>query len=397
MKDNHSALAGIRVLDLAHFTPGPMCAQILGDLRAEVIKIERPGGNDDRQAPPLVDGFGVYYALNNRDKKTVTLNLKTADGQNLLRELVLKSDVLIENFRPGFLASHGLDYRSLSQLNPRLIMVSVTGYGQTGPYSQRGGFDMVAQAVGGIMALNGEPDGPPLKTGTSTAAVVAGLNAAVGVLAALQYRQRTGDGQWLDIALLDNAVAQIEADVPYFGLTGKKLPRVGNRRLYSAPANAFKAADGYVYIAPGVDSIWRRLCTAIGRPEMGEHPDFSTNEKRLARLEQTERLVQDWIADKQVQDVVELMEAAEVPCGAVNDVDEVMKDPQVLARDMIVSARHPRVGSFPVPGQPLKLSKSPAVPGTEVLDPGRHNEAVLRDLLGHTQEEISAWRASGVV
>ncbi|TAJ82093.1 CaiB/BaiF CoA-transferase family protein [Reyranella sp.] len=391
------ALGHVRVLDMSQFTPGPLCAQILGDLGAEVIKIERPNGNDDRRATPLVRGFGVYYALNNRDKKTVTLNLKQAKGADLLRQLVGRADILIENYRPGFLAQLGLGYDDLRKANPKLIMISVTGFGQTGPYKDRGGFDMIAQAVGGLMSLNGDADDPPLKAGTSTAAMVTGLNAAIGALAALQHRDRTGEGQWIDVALLDSAVSQIEADLPYFGLTGDVLPRVGNRRLYSAPANVFKATDGFVYIAPGVDAIWKRLCRVIGRADLADHPDYLTNEARIRRVEDVERVVQEWVTPRNKDEVVALLVEAEVPCGVVNDVREVLDDPQVGARQMVVTASHPTMGDMPVPGQPLKMSGTPLKSGRMVFDPGQHNSEVYGELLNLTLDELQSLQKAGVI
>jgi crotonobetainyl-CoA:carnitine CoA-transferase CaiB-like acyl-CoA transferase len=392
-----TALDGIRVLDLAQFTPGPLCAMILGDLGAEVIKIERPGGNDDRRMPPIVNGLSLYAALNNRNKRCITLNVNTPEGQELLRSLVRQSDVVIEGFRPGYLDSLSLGYTHLSQLHRGLIMVSVTGYGQSGPYRDRGGFDMIAQAVGGLMSLNGDPDGPPLKVGTSPAAVVAGLNCAVGVLAALQHRTRSGEGQWVDVALLDSVVAQIEADIPYYGLTGQTLPRAGNRRLYSAPANAYQARDGYVYIAPGIDTIWRRLCEVMGRPELGAAPQFRTNEDRRAHVEETDQAVQEWVAQKTVGEVVTVLTAAKVPCGAVNDIPAVFADPQVQVREMIVPVTHPTLGVLPLPGQPIKLSRTPARVGGELAEPGQHNGEVYGTLLGITSTQLATWATTGVI
>jgi len=370
---------------------------ILGDLGAEVIKIERPGGNDDRRMPPIVNGLSLYAALNNRNKRCITLNVNTPEGQELLRSLVRQSDVVIEGFRPGYLDSLSLGYTHLSQLHRGLIMVSVTGYGQSGPYRDRGGFDMIAQAVGGLMSLNGDPDGPPLKVGTSPAAVVAGLNCAVGVLAALQHRTRSGEGQWVDVALLDSVVAQIEADIPYYGLTGQTLPRAGNRRLYSAPANAYQARDGYVYIAPGIDTIWRRLCEVMGRPELGAAPQFRTNEDRRAHVEETDQAVQEWVAQKTVGEVVTVLTAAKVPCGAVNDIPAVFADPQVQVREMIVPVTHPTLGVLPLPGQPIKLSRTPARAGGELAEPGQHNGEVYGTLLGITSTQLATWATTGVI
>jgi CoA:oxalate CoA-transferase len=392
-----TALDGIRVLDFAQFTPGPLCAMILSDLGADVIKIERPGGNDDRRTPPIVQNLSLYYAVNNRNKRCITLNITGQEGRDVLLRLIRQCDVLIEGFRPGYLGKLGLGYAQLSALHPGLIMVSATGYGQTGPYQDRGGFDMIAQAVGGLMSLNGEPDGPPLKVGTSPAAVVTGLNCAIGVLAALRHRERSGEGQWIDVALLDSVVAQTEADIPYYGLTGQILPRAGNRRLYSAPANAYQARDGYVYIAPGIDSIWRKLCQVMGCAELGDDPRFLTNEDRRARVEETDRIVQEWVGQRTVGEVVSALTAARVPCGAVNDIPAVFADPQIQAREMIVPVQHPTIGELPLPGQPIKLSRTPAHSGGALAEPGQHNAEVYSELLGVGAQELAEWVEGGVI
>jgi crotonobetainyl-CoA:carnitine CoA-transferase CaiB-like acyl-CoA transferase len=226
---------------------------------------------------------------------------------------------------------------------------------------------------------------------------VAGLNCAVGVLAALQHRTRSGEGQWVDVALLDSVVAQIEADIPYYGLTGQTLPRAGNRRLYSAPANAYQARDGYVYIAPGIDTIWRRLCEVMGRPELGAAPQFRTNEDRRAHVEETDQVVQEWVAQKTVGEVVTVLTAAKVPCGAVNDIPAVFADPQVQVREMIVPVTHPTLGVLPLPGQPIKLSRTPARAGGELAEPGQHNGEVYGTLLGITSTQLATWATTGVI
>ncbi|MGH7962090.1 MAG: CaiB/BaiF CoA transferase family protein [Candidatus Binatia bacterium] len=392
-----TALDGIRVLDLAQFTAGPLCAMILGDLGAEVIKIERPGGEEGRQILPIVKGLSLYYAINNRNKRSITLNLNNSEGQKIFRRLVRQSDVVVESYRPGYLDSLNLGYAQLRRLKRGIIMVSATGYGQTGPYRDLGCFDMIAQAVGGLMSMNGEPDGPPLKVANSPAAVVTGLNGAVGVLAALRYRDRTGEGQWIDVALLDSVVAQLESDLPYYGLTGQTLPRVGNRRLYSAPANAYQARDGYIYIATGTDAIWKRLCHLLGRPELIDDPRFRTNQERRANVEETDRIVQEWIADKTVADIVATLTAAKVPCGAVNDIPAVFTHPQVRAREMIAPVSYPGVGEMSMAGQPIKLSRTPAHAGGELAEPGRHNAEIYHKLLGFSPRKLAAWAATGVI
>ncbi|MBI3968695.1 MAG: CoA transferase [Chloroflexi bacterium] len=392
-----TVLDGIRVLDLTQFTAGPLCAMILGDLGADVIKVERPGGEDGRRALPVVEDVSLYYALNARNKRSVTLNLNDPEGRRILKRLARRSDVVVESFRPGRLDRLGLGYADLRRVNRGLTLVSITGYGHTGPYRDRGGFDMIAQAVGGLMSLNGEPDDPPLKVATSVAAVFTGLNGALGVLAALRHRDRTGEGQWIDLALLDNVVAQIEADIPFYGLTGQTLPRTGNRRLYTTPSNAYRARDGYVYVASGNDANWRRLCAAIGRPELAEDPRFRTNHDRRANLKETDRAVQEWLGDRSVDEAVTTLTAAKVPCGPVNDIPAVFADPQIAAREMIATLTHPRLGSIPIPGQPLKLSQTPLRAGGELADPGQHNAEVYRELLGAGPRKLATWTAAGII
>lgn len=389
-------LAGVRVLDLAQFTAGPLGAMVLGDLGAEVVKIEKPGGEDGRRLEPLVRGVSLYYLLNNRNKRAVTLNLRQAAGRAILRRLIARADVLVESHRPGTLDALGLGYDRLRALNPGLILVSVTGYGQSGPYRDRGGFDMLAQAEGGLMALNAPPGGAPLKVGTSPAAYATGLNAAIGVLAALRQRDQTGQGQWLDLALLDNVVAMIEADIPYYGLTGETLPRTGNRRLYSTPTNSYPTRDGYVYIAASNDTLWRRFCQVIGQPELADDPRFRRNADRRANVEACDQVVADWVAGQTVQQVVETLTAAGVPCGPVNDIPAMVRDPQVAARQMLQPARHPTLGEVLLPGEPLKLAEVEP-PAAWVAEPGQDNAAVYGEWLGVGADEVAAWANAGVV
>ena len=353
-------LQGIRVLDLTRILAGPYATMILRDLGAEVIKIEQPGtGDEARDFGPFKNDFSLYFMSVNRGKKSVTLNLKSQRGKELFLELVKGSDILVENFRPGTMEKLGLDYESLKEHHPSLLYAACSGFGQTGPYAMRGAYDMIIQGMGGIISITGEPDRPPVRVGTSIGDITSALFTAIGILSALRHRDQTGEGQLIDVGMLDCQVAILEnAMVRYFS-TGD-IPRpLGRRHPAITPFEVFESADGYVVIAIGNNELWRKFCEHVGQPELIDDERFNTNALRTENHESLFPILAEIMCHRTTDEWVEALEAIGVPCGPVNTVDKVANDPQVLARDMIAEVKHDTTGTVQVPGIPIKLSETP--------------------------------------
>jgi crotonobetainyl-CoA:carnitine CoA-transferase CaiB-like acyl-CoA transferase len=394
-----SALGDIRVLDLGRVLSAPYAGQILGDLGAEVIKVERPRSGDEARrygVSALPDAKGErsgdtsFYLAANRNKKSVTLDLSGAAGQQVLRSLAARSDVLIENFRVGTMARFGLGYDDLRQINPRLIYCSLTGYGQTGPNAARPGYDAVFQAQSGLMNVTGERDGPPVKAGPSIVDVSAGMNAVIAILAALRHRDHTGQGQHVDIALLDTAIALTSHSAMEFLIGGETLPRNGNFGNGGAPSQTLPCRDATIYVTAGTQQQFERLCEVLGVAEIVDDPRFASSplrfEHRCPLDETLSAASRTWAA----ADLDAALAAAGVPAGVVNDYRAVFDDPQVRAREMQVSLPHPVTGSVSLIGSPLRLSATPIVLHTAPPALGADNEAVYGDLLGLSPDEIAA-------
>ena len=386
------ALDGVRVLDLSRFIAGPICAQLLGDLGAEVIKLERPGGEDARLQGPFLDGVSLYPFAYNRNKASATLDLRHPEAPAVLRGLLSWADVLVENFRPGTLDAMGLGWDSLHEAFPRLIVTSLSGFGQTGPDADRALFDPIAQAASGLMGLTGDPDGPPTLVGTYIADHVAGLYGAIGTLAALAARERTGEGQRVDVASLDALVSVLGTRPMAALMLGEHPARSGSRDPYSAPANRFPALDGWVYVHGGTDALFPRLCTAIGRPELAEDTRLASVGGRLAHVDEVEEAVSTWIRVRTRADVEHQLAAAGVPAAGVASIDEVVASPQLRARDMLVEVEHPVLGSVTLTGTPIKLSGTPATIRRPPPLAGADTDAVYRDVLGLSAEAVQALR-----
>ncbi|HEX7043903.1 MAG TPA: CoA transferase [Burkholderiales bacterium] len=392
-------LAHIRVLDLSRVLAGPHCTMLLGDLGAEVIKVERPQSGDDTRhwGPPFVGGESAYYLACNRNKKSITLNLKAARGREIAAALAEQSDVLVENLLPGTLDELGLGYEALSARNPRLVYCSISGFGQDGPYRDRPGYDLLVQAMGGVMSITGEPDGEPMKVGVAISDITAGLYAATAILAALAARERTGRGDRIDISLLDATVSWLANVASSYLVTGQPPGRYGNAHASIVPYQAFRAADDYFVVAVGNDGQWQRFCRAIERPDLAADERFRTNPQRVERRATLLPLLEQHFAARPAAYWLERLEQAEVPAAPVNTLDRVFADPQVLARGMLVEAQHPTIGALRMTGSPLKLRSIEARP----LEPppllGQHTEEVLRERLGLEAAEIEALRAAGVV
>ena len=371
---------------------------LLSDFGAEIIKIENPTGGDDTRAygPPFLDGESVYFLSINRGKKSLTLNLKTPESREILTRLIKQSDVLLENFRRDFLPSIGLDYDAVAKLNPKIIYASVTGFGHTGPYADRPGYDLVVQGMSGIMSLTGDANGSPYKTGTSLADITAGIYATLGILLALYARQRTGRGQKVDVSLLDGQISFLtyQAGI-YFG-TGKSPNRKGNQHPTIVPYEAFKARDRYFNLAVGNDRLWLQFCDVIGRKDLKAHPKFATNPQRVANHDALLPILQEVFATRDADDWIALFENNGLPCGPVYSVAETLAHPQVKAREMVVERLHPKAGTVKMTGVPVKLSDTPGQVGEAPPLLGQHTDDVLKDL-GYGDEDILRFRKNKVI
>ena len=391
-------LKGIRILDLTRILAGPYATMILRDLGAEVIKIEQLGGGDEaRDFGPFKNDFSLYFMSVNRGKKSVTLNLKSPRGKELFLELVKGSDVLVENFRPGTMEKLGLDYESLKKHHPSLLYAACSGFGQTGPYAMRGAYDMIIQGMGGIISITGEPDRPPVRVGTSIGDITSALFTTIGILAALRHRDQTGEGQLIDVGMLDCQVAILEnAMVRYFS-TGD-IPRpLGRRHPAITPFEVFESANGYVVIAIGNNELWRKFCEHVDLPELIDDERFHTNALRTENHESLFPILAEIMHRRTTDAWVEALEAIGVPCGPVNTVDKVANDPQVLARDMIAEVEHDVTGSVQIPGIPIKLSETPGQIDAPAPSLGEHTAEILTGLLGLDAEEINQLKQDGIV
>ncbi|MDD5558843.1 CoA transferase [Candidatus Methylomirabilis sp.] len=393
------ALDGVRVLDLSRHLAGPYCAMMLGDLGAEVIKIERPGVGDESRhwGPPFFGGESAYYLCCNRNKQSLTLNLKHERGLALARELARGSDVVIENFRVGVLDKLGLGYGDLKAINPRLVYCSISGFGHTGPDRDLGSYDFLIQGRSGLMSITGEPDGPPMKVGVAIADVAAGLFASNAVLAALLARERTGVGQHLDIALYDSQVAVLANIASNYLCAGEIPGRWGNAHKSIVPYQTFQAADDYLILAVGNDAQWRQFCEAAGMTAWAQDPRFAANPDRVAHRDVLVPLLQDLLRRKTVAEWLQLCAEADVPAGPINAIDKVFADPQVDARGMLVQMPHPTIGTVRLAGTPLNLSATPAEMRLPPPLLGEHTDAILTRLLGLDGRAIAELHRDGVV
>ncbi len=399
-------LQGIRVLDLTRALAGPYCTMMLGDLGADVIKIERPGRGDDCRGwgPPFVGqpygpypGESAYFIAANRNKRSVTVNLKSAEGQEIVRRLAGISDVVVENFRTGTLDEMGLGYDDLHALNPRLVYCSISGYGRTGPYAERPGYDFIIQAEGGMMAITGPEEGPPSRVGVPIVDITAGMFAATGVLAALRARDSTGEGQVVDVSLLDTQVALL-TNVASNYLVGQVEPRrYGNAHPNLAPYEAFRARDRWFALAAANPHQWARLCDVIGRPDLKDDPRFATNETRVSNRPALLEALGEIFATRDADEWLADLEEAGLPCGPINAVPEALAHPQAQARRLVLEAEHPTAGLVRFPGFPYELSRTP--PQVHRPPPllGQHTQEVLTQLLGYTASEVAGLRERGAI
>jgi glutaryl-CoA transferase len=389
-------LDGITVLDLTRVLSGPYCTMLLADMGARVIKIEQPGKGDDTRAwgPPFLEGESAYFLSINRNKESVTLDFKQPEGRTALDALIARSDVLVENFRPGTLTKLGLDYATLAARHPRLVYCSVSGFGQTGPRSKEPGYDAVMQAEGGLMSITGSPDGPPYRLGVAIADIVSGMFAAYGVAMALFARERTGRGQHVDVAMLDSVAALLTYQAGNYFASGRVPVRLGNRHPSIVPYETFDASDGEFVLAVGNDEQWRRFCATAGLPE---DERFATNRQRVTRYEEFRPLVAEKLRTQPRQFWIDRLTAAGVPCGSVRNLQELFDDPQLGAREMIARLEHATIGSMKTLGVPVKLSDTPGSVRTAPPMLGEHTDAVLARDLGYSADAIAGLRRQNVI
>ena len=396
---NERPLSGLSVLDLTGFIAGPYCTQLLGALGADVIKIEPVGRGDSfqEQGPEFIQGEGALFLAFNANKRSLALNFRSEAGQEIMRRLIRRSDILVQNFRPGALAKVGLDYAAAHRLNPRLVYASISGYGQTGPASQRGGFDPVEQATGGLMSVTGESSGPPVKAGAPVLDIGAGMLAAVGALTALWHRERTGEGQHVDTSLLDFSVASLTSIAASYFVTGRVPGRHGTASPSFSPYQTFRVADGELFIAgAGSEDLWQRFARAVGLAALIADPRFATNSDRAREQHTLAAIIEERLVTQPMAHWQRVLDEANVPCGPVNDLAAAFADPQIEARRLIEEIEHPTAGRIRTTGIPIKFS---AVPLGHRLPPprlGEHTAAILGEV-GYGDEEIGALKASGVV
>ncbi len=392
-------LAGISILEIGHILSGPFCTMILADLGARVIKIERPGhGDEARRLGPQVRGYSAYFMSVNRGKKSITIDLRREEGQKLALALSQKVDAIVENFVPGTMERFNLDYARLKPLNSRLVYASISGFGQNGPYARNQALDTIVQAMGGIMSLTGEPNGPPIRPGASLGDSVAGLFAATAIQAALLERVRTGMGCYLDISMLDCQVTIMENAFARF-FAGEMPARLGSRHPAAVPFQAFATLDGYIVVALISDSpvLWNSFCTAIERAELASDSRFSTASARLQNQETLVPLIEEAMHRKSSQEWIKELTKLEIPCGPVNSIDAVAKDPQVLHRGMITQIPHKSLGRWSVANTPFRFDGTPSQPQGSAPDLGEHTEEILYEMLGLSPLEFARLKSIGAV
>ncbi len=393
-------LEGVRVLDLTWVLAGPFASMTLCDLGADVIKVERPPGGDvARATAPLIDGESCYFFSVNRGKRSVVIDLKTPRGRDLFLRLVEEVDVVMENFTPGTMEGLGLGYEVLAGRNPRLIYAATSGFGQTGPDRLRPALDVVVQGMGGVMSITGEPGGPPVRPGLSLGDIAAGLFTAIGVLAALHERERSGRGQMVDVGMLDCQVAILENAFMRYFATGQIPEPIGTRHPIATPFQAFPTKDGYIVLALswGVENQWELYCATIGRPDLIDDPRFDTGPLRTEHHAELEPILVEAMKQRTTAEWVREFDAIGLPCGALNNVAQVAELPQVKAREMLVEVEHPRIGRFRLPNTPVKLSRTPG--GVRGPSPavGQDTDEVLRELLGLKSEQLAELRGAGAI
>jgi crotonobetainyl-CoA:carnitine CoA-transferase CaiB-like acyl-CoA transferase len=391
-------LAGIRVIDLTRVLAGPFATQSLGDLGAEVLKIEPPGGGDEtRRFPPFIDGEGHYFLGINRNKKSLVVDLQQEAGKEILRRLAAGADILVENYRPGVMDRLGLGYGALSEINPRLIYCAISGFGLTGPLRDKPSFDIVTQALSGALSINGERGHMPIKLAIPLGDMVGGVFGPMAILAALHERHQTGKGRLIDISLHDGLIGMLGYFAQLAFITGQDPPTMGSSHPNIVPYGSFPASDGSIIIAVLSESFWGKLCEALGRPELASDPRYATPTLRRERRDEVDEIISSVTLTRTVAEWEERLKAADVPHAPVLGVTAALAHPQALAREMVVTAEHATVGPIKVLGRPIKFPGAKQPPVTAPPTLGQHTEAVLREQLGYGDKDLAALRAAGVI
>ena len=371
---------------------------LLADMGADVVKIENPkGGDDSRAFTPFKNGVSSYFTGLNRSKRSITLNLKSTEGKEIFKKLVKRSDILIENYKPGTMKKLGLDYDALKDFNETLIYAAASGFGQTGPYSERAAYDLIVQGMSGFMSITGFGARHPVKAGSSIADITAGIFVTIGILAALEHRHKTGEGQMVDVAMLDCMVAILENAVANYDCTGKSPEPIGNVHRSIAPFAAFQTSDGVVNVCAGNDELWRRFCETAGMEELASDERFSDNKKRVENLGELSEIISSHLSQKTTAEWTAALDEVKVPCGSIMNMEQVFNYPQIKARDMIVEIEHPDAGKQRIPGIPIKFSKTPG--GIKCPAPrlGEHNEEIYGDLLHISKKKLGRLKEAGVI
>jgi len=390
-------LEGITVVDFSRVLAGPYCTMVLADLGARVIKIEIPGvGDDSRSYGPFVADESAYFISLNRNKESLTLNLKTTQGLEIARRLCALSDVLVENFRPGTMNRLGLGYDVAKEINPRLIYASISGYGQDGPWKNKPAYDIIIQGVSGIMSITGQPGGLPTKTGMSVADITTGMFAAIGILVALYERDRSGKGQRIDAAMLDCQLAILENAIARYLVTGKVPGPLGTRHPSITPFAAFPSKDGYILVGMGNDSLWKKFCISVGRKELSEDPRFSNNRLRTENWNQLRPILNEIFRKRTTSEWIEFLEDQGIPCGPVNTIDKVVEHPQVKSRNTLVDVPLASTGTLKIPRMPVRMSRTDPCIYNRAPRLGENRESILREL-GYSDSDIESFKQNGVI
>jgi len=397
--EGQGALSGIRVLDLSRVLAGPFCTMLLGDMGAEIIKIEVPGqGDDSRRYPPFIGEESAYFMNLNRNKKSIVLNLKESGAKEIFLDLIKRSDVILENFRPGTMEKLGLGYDTLKTQNPDIVYSCISGFGHTGLYKDLPGYDIIGQAMGGIMSITGWPDSPPTRTGTAIADVLGGLCACIGILTSLLAIRNGRPGQKVDISLVDSVVSAMETIIQIYLVENRIPQRTGNRYEFIYPYDTFKASDGWVIIAVGNNKLWQDFCSAINRLDLVDQDEFKDNYDRVKAHKEVKRIVEEWTEKKSVKEIVDFFLSKQIPCAPLYTVKDVVEDKHIaVARRMIREVEHPVAGKMKVVGSPINLSETPA----EIRSPapllGEHTELVLKDILNLTEAQIAELKKKNAI
>ena len=393
------ALEGIRVLDLTRALAGPFCTLMLGDNGADVIKIEIPGTGDDTRhwGPPFIQEESAYFLSINRNKRSLTLNLRDPAAKDVFLRLATDADAIVENFTPGVMGRFGLDYQAVKSVNPRIVFCSISGFGQSGPYKDRPAYDQIMQGISGLMSITGEPDGEPQKIGLAVTDIGAGMWGAFAIMAALHHRETSGEGQYIDISMMDSQVSWLTYQAAYFFANGEAPGRLGAAYPTLVPYQGFMCQDAkYINVAVGSERIWERFCQAMNLMQMWDDPEYAINADRVGNRGKIVPLLQEIFLTRPVADWVKDLQQASVPCGPINDIADVFADPQVLARDMLQEIEHPTLGSIKQTGLPIKFSETPG--GLDRHPPllGEHNQEILAEL-GYSEKEISDMAETSVI